>query len=227
MAPKSIPTLVLCLLIVVATIRHQLYCGAFSLSPSSWLTSKHQHHVNVRSPPARASRLSSRHRHSADPRPLTGHSSTGWPSAGFSPASGWSDRFEGELGASVSSKRGRGSQLLSMTAGVARQATSIDSTASTAGSRSVNWPLWYVLPIAPYQRRKTLMEEVVPGKVCGCPRYAYTDRVADCIIDNATTVVACFCDDVTISEAANVHRQLYTIVRSAMITCDTSNTLYS
>lgn len=32
-------------------------------------------------------------------------------------------------------------------------------------SRSLNWPLWYVLPIAPYQKRKTLMKEVVPGKV--------------------------------------------------------------
>ena len=37
--------------------------------------------------------------------------------------------------------------------------------AGSSGAKSVNWPLWYVLPIAPYQRRKTLMEEIVPGKV--------------------------------------------------------------
>lgn len=40
------------------------------------------------------------------------------------------------------------------------------START-GARSVNWPLWYILPIAPYQKRKTIMTEVVPGKVGG------------------------------------------------------------
>lgn len=39
------------------------------------------------------------------------------------------------------------------------------SKASALGSRSVNWPLWYVLPIAPYQKRKTIMKEIVPGKV--------------------------------------------------------------
>lgn len=37
--------------------------------------------------------------------------------------------------------------------------------ATGLGSRSVNWPLWYVLPIAPYQKRKTIMKEIVPGKV--------------------------------------------------------------
>lgn len=36
---------------------------------------------------------------------------------------------------------------------------------SSPARSSVNWPLWYVLPIAPYQKRKTLVTEVVPGKV--------------------------------------------------------------
>lgn len=164
MSSNGIPTLLLRLSVVVATVQHQLYCGAFGVSAPSWLSSKL--HVNIRSPPARASRLPSRYRHSAEPRKIARQSPTGWSSAGFSPASGWSGPFFGGLGASVSTNRCRGSlQELSMTAGVAGRPMSI-----TAGSRSVNWPLWYVLPIAPYQRRKTLMKEVVPGKVCGCPR---------------------------------------------------------
>lgn len=164
MSSNDIPTLLLRLSVVVATIQHQLYCGAFGVSAPSWLSSKL--HVNIRSPPARASRPPSRYHHSTEPRTIGTQPSTGWPSAGYAPASGWSGPFFGDLGTnSVSTNRGRGSQQVSMTAGVAGRSTSI-----TAGSRSVNWPLWYVLPIAPYQRRKTLMKEVVPGKVCGCPR---------------------------------------------------------
>lgn len=56
--------------------------------------------------------------------------------------------------------------------GTGMRATTMDTTVSglmshtsPPGSRSVNWPLWYVLPIAPYQKRKTIMEEIVPGKV--------------------------------------------------------------
>lgn len=40
-----------------------------------------------------------------------------------------------------------------------------DHRGGLSGASSVNWPLWYVLPIAPYQKRKTLMKEIVPGKV--------------------------------------------------------------
>ena len=50
-------------------------------------------------------------------------------------------------------------------------------TSSSAGSTSVNWPLWYVLPIAPYQKRKTIMKEIVPGKVS---RTAIATRYSMC-----------------------------------------------
>lgn len=53
---------------------------------------------------------------------------------------------------------------LSMAASATSTSTA-SSVAGLGGSRSVNWPLWYVLPIAPYQRRKTLVKEIVPGKV--------------------------------------------------------------
>ncbi|CAM9718027.1 unnamed protein product [Chrysoparadoxa australica] len=34
-----------------------------------------------------------------------------------------------------------------------------------AASDETDWDLWFTLPIAPYSRRKTFMEEVVPGKI--------------------------------------------------------------
>lgn len=68
--------------------------------------------------------------------------------------------------------RSRSGVQASRGGGTGMRATAMDTTVSglmshtsPPGSRSVNWPLWYVLPIAPYQKRKTIMEEIVPGKV--------------------------------------------------------------
>lgn len=56
-------------------------------------------------------------------------------------------------------------RLLSMTASPVTAQNRPSPVGGGSAATSVNWPLWYVLPIAPYQRRKTLMEEIVPGKV--------------------------------------------------------------
>ncbi|CAM9349344.1 unnamed protein product, partial [Ectocarpus sp. 6 AP-2014] len=67
----------------------------------------------------------------------------------------------------LSSLRLRPSQqrLTKMAASTTTTAETGGRPAAATGPRSVNWPLWYVLPIAPYQKRKTLMKEIVPGKV--------------------------------------------------------------
>lgn len=72
----------------------------------------------------------------------------------------------------VSNNRGKSGVRAARDRGTGMRATTMDTTVSglmshtgPPGSRSVNWPLWYVLPIAPYQKRKTIMEEIVPGKV--------------------------------------------------------------
>lgn len=82
-----------------------------------------------------------------------------WASGDGAAASEGGCRFERGVGG----VRSVAPRLMSM----ATSATSTRSAKTTnlGGSRSVNWPLWYVLPIAPYQRRKTLVKEIVPGKV--------------------------------------------------------------
>lgn len=74
------------------------------------------------------------------------------------------------------------------------------START-GARSVNWPLWYILPIAPYQKRKTIMTEVVPGKVGG---HVSEDLLN---LESAIKILQC-------------HEVIYcTLIRTGLIAC--------
>lgn len=86
---------------------------------------------------------------------------TSWASTYGASSSHWSCGIERELDVdgllSTPARGQRTSQRLSM--------TSTGVAPSLTGPKSVNWPLWYVLPIAPYQRRKTIMKEIVPGKV--------------------------------------------------------------
>lgn len=100
-------------------------------------------------------------------RPKT-PASVAWGS-GVRASSNCIPRLEGQLGGRRLIKSGcRTSQRLVMKAASTKSELSGGGEGSQApqnGARSVNWPLWYVLPIAPYQRRKTLMEEIVPGKV--------------------------------------------------------------
>lgn len=38
-------------------------------------------------------------------------------------------------------------------------------TSARASMEGTEWPLWPALPLAPYGRRKTILREVVPGRV--------------------------------------------------------------
>lgn len=58
----------------------------------------------------------------------------------------------------------------------------VESNSRGSAARSVNWPLWYVLPIAPYQKRKTLMTEIVPGKVSDGWKKDTNRRAYCCIV---------------------------------------------
>lgn len=133
-------------------------CSAFLTASHSVCTGL-QKHVNSA---MTASTLAKHHHHrTTSPSPTGSVLTTAWASRDFV-AGDRACRSERDLGSTALVTSGRrGSRRLLMagsTTGGARQAGS-------SGARSINWPLWYVLPIAPYQRRKTLMKEIVPGKV--------------------------------------------------------------
>ncbi len=91
---------------------------------------------------------------------------TPWAREGRAAASeGWGCRFERRV-RDVGGVR----SVAPLSMAASATSTRSEKTTSLGGNRSVNWPLWYVLPIAPYQRRKTLVKEIVPGKVgfVGC-----------------------------------------------------------
>ncbi|CAM9587115.1 unnamed protein product, partial [Laminaria digitata] len=135
------------------TSRH-CQCSAFLTSSHAFLTS---------------STLLARHHHrrATSPRTTGTPAAAAWASRAVV-ADKWAGRSERDLSSTALVTSGRrGSRRLLM-AGASSGVSSTSGGASQAGSsgaRSINWPLWYVLPIAPYQRRKTLMEEIVPGKV--------------------------------------------------------------
>lgn len=79
------------------------------------------------------------------------------------------------------SKHERSQLPLTMTS-----ATTLAASVSEAverGGRSVNWPLWYILPIAPYQRRKTIMKEIIPDKVSIPGRSIHSDVASTDLAD--------------------------------------------
>lgn len=88
------------------------------------------------------------------------------PGDGTAASGGWTAQFKRETGSRrhVNSRERTSHRLLSMASPTAAEKRAAPLVSSSA-AKSVNWPLWYVLPIAPYQRRKTLMKEIVPGKV--------------------------------------------------------------
>lgn len=95
-----------------------------------------------------------------------------WASGGGTASVGWGCGLETELddGRLIKSRAAKSQRLLSMMAASPPRAETVipaPPAIDSSATRSVNWPLWYVLPIAPYQSRKTLMKEIVPGKVRG------------------------------------------------------------
>lgn len=72
---------------------------------------------------------------------------------------------KGDADATLNRDTGEEGQRHVMTTAPTTLAVEGESKTVGQGARSINWPLWYVLPIAPYQRRKTIMKEIVPGKV--------------------------------------------------------------
>ncbi|CAM9992593.1 unnamed protein product [Pylaiella littoralis] len=102
-------------------------------------------------------------------------SRTPWASGGVTASGIVGCELSTELdeGRLLKPRAGRSQRLLStMAASTSTRANTgavpaVESNNNSKGSAasSVNWPLWYVLPIAPYQRRKTLMTEIVPGKL--------------------------------------------------------------
>lgn len=129
----------------------QLYlCGAFTASPTCRQAIQAAH---------------------SDRAPKT-HKSAGLSSlraswaSGYDASRGRGGRFEqGNRRLSSLGLRPSQQRLTKMAASTTTTADTGGRPAAATGPRSVNWPLWYVLPIAPYQRRKTLMKEIVPGKV--------------------------------------------------------------
>mmetsp|Transcript_508 Transcript_508/g.574 ORF Transcript_508/g.574 Transcript_508/m.574 type:complete len:484 (-) Transcript_508:248-1699(-) len=59
---------------------------------------------------------------------------------------------------------------ITTTAGIPRRSSSAIHMGATTGamkksSPAKDWPFWFILPIAPYQKRETVMEEVVKDKI--------------------------------------------------------------
>lgn len=163
MAPYMSPKGLLSLLVPVCLFAASRYgqCSAFLTASHSVCTGLQKH---VNSAMTASTLPINRHHHcrTTSPSPTGTAATAAWTSR-YSVAGDWACRSERDLGSTALVTSGRrGSRRLLMagssTSAGARQAGS-------SGARSINWPLWYVLPIAPYQRRKTLMEEIVPGKV--------------------------------------------------------------
>lgn len=147
------------------TSRH-CQCSAFLTSSHALCTGLEKHQ---RQRSAMTASTLARHHH----RRTTSPSTTGTPAAAAWAsravvADNWAGRSERDLSSTALVTSGRRGSRRLLKAGASSGVSSTSGGARQAGSsgaRSINWPLWYVLPIAPYQRRKTLMEEIVPGKV--------------------------------------------------------------
>lgn len=173
MLPKNLASLLLSLSLI-ASAKHQL-CDAFTTCNAP----KHVNHARSppRSPPSASSALSQqhhRHQYHHHPctlrirlRPSTAPALAAWPSISSSTSTWASNIFNRELGGSTNAKINIRNSQIARTATSTGADVGVGRAPVKSGAKSVNWPLWYVLPIAPYQRRKTLMEEVVPGKVGG------------------------------------------------------------
>lgn len=169
MASKGLLSLLLPLSLLTTASCIQL-CSAFQAP----LNLRRRHHVNRQHSSSGAPTTSPRSSATSTPILLARNRPTipglnparrlrGWfPRAGAD-SSRWGCGLGTELGSNAS--RRQGSQLQLSMAAAADGLSRAELSSGSSAAKSVNWPLWYVLPIAPYQRRKTLMEEVVPGKV--------------------------------------------------------------
>lgn len=187
MLPSKIILSALLPLISLATIQHQRYLSCFALTaPPAAVTSAFSccakptssctRWINMRHP------LASRSRHRSslststqarypdiktNPSRLSSSSaSTAWLTAGVSDL----------VGSAAFNSQRSSTGIVAMTASAGGVSSRASHSAGMSGARSVNWPLWYVLPIAPYQKRKTLMKEIVPGKVSSSSVVVHRER---------------------------------------------------
>lgn len=141
----------------------QLHLGSALTTPTTAAHCLRKHVNSAIVAPARYPSATNPASPSRTPRTL-------WASGGFTASGSWGLGLATELDErrSVEPRATKGQRLMAMKAASPARADTgagpaVESNSSAA--RSVNWPLWYVLPIAPYQKRKTLMKEIVPGKV--------------------------------------------------------------
>lgn len=80
--------------------------------------------------------------------------------------------FNGHRTSSIKMREGSSEQLQLSSAAVNRRAllaaaglSCATPMAAKASFEGAEWPLWRALPLAPYERRKTVMEEAIPGRV--------------------------------------------------------------
>ena len=145
---------------------HHFQCSAF-LTSSHSVCAGSEKHVNSAMTASTLSTNRHHHHRTASPSPAGATATAAWSSRAIF-SSEWAGRSERDLGSTALVTSGRRSSRRLLMTGTSSSVSSASRGARQAGNsgaRSINWPLWYVLPIAPYQRRKTLMEEIVPGKV--------------------------------------------------------------